>query len=204
MGGKLEYAVSGQNGKLYVNGEERHEIVRIDTKTNLADAHWPMTSCLSPHGLAIDTHTHRLFSSCANSVMVVVNADSGATVATLPIGKGTDAAAFDPKRKRIFSSNGQDGSLTVIQEKDAETFVVLDTIKTAVSGRTMGIDPHSGRLFIAAADIAATAAPAPASATAVPTAQPLSPAVVGATVPPRVRVPVVPGSLKLLFLDPVH
>lgn len=198
-GGKLEYAVAGDNGKLYVNGEEKHEIVRIDTKRNQADAHWPMTSCLSPHGLAIDTHTHRLFSSCANSVMVVVDTDSGATVATLPIGRGTDAAAFDPKRKRAFSSNGQDGTLTVIQEKDANTFVVLDTIKTAVTGRTMGIDPSSGRLFVAAADIDANATTAPPSSAA----QPGAPPTVAAAGRPRRGPPIAPGSLKLLFLDAV-
>jgi DNA-binding beta-propeller fold protein YncE len=47
---------------------------------------------------------------------VVVDLNSGATVARLPIGSGTDAAAFDPKRKLIFSSNGRDGTLSIIRE----------------------------------------------------------------------------------------
>ena len=75
------------------------------------------------HGLAIDPEAHRLFSSCENNVLVVVNADTGGTVATLPIGTRSDAAAFDPKRKLIFSSNG-DGTLSVIEEKNANTFVM--------------------------------------------------------------------------------
>jgi hypothetical protein len=134
-----------------------------------------------------------LFSSCANGVMLVVNAQSGAVVTSLPIGRGTDAAAFDPKRKRAFSSNGRDGSLTVIQEKDANTFEVIDTVQTAVTGRTMGIDPQSGRIFIAAADLDPRAP--------TPTEQP---PVAGAPArPPRPRIPIVAGSLKLLFLDPV-
>jgi YVTN family beta-propeller protein len=202
LGGKLEYAVSGNNGKLYVNGEEKREIVRVDTKTNLADAHWPIPACESPHGLAIDTESHRLFSSCVNRVMVVVNADTGAVVATLPIGKGTDAAAFDAKRKLAFSSNGQDGSLSVIQEKGPNTFEVVNTIKTAVSGRTMDVDPQTGRIFIAAADVD-THAPAPAPAPAAPPAAPPSVPIGTPAGPPRGRLPIVPGSLKLLFLDPV-
>src|SRR5262249_26710467 len=114
-GGGLEYAVSGNNGKLYVDGAENKEVVRIDTATNKVDAHWPIPGCTSPHGLAMDTRASRLFVSCVNQVLTVVNARSGAVVATLPIGAGTDGAAFDPMRKLVFSSNF-DGTISVIRE----------------------------------------------------------------------------------------
>jgi len=182
-GGKLEYAVTGDNGKLYANGEAKKEIVRVDTATNKVDAHWPMPGCTSPHGLAMDEATHRLFSSCLNGVLTVMNADNGAVVATLPIGQGTDGVAFDPKRKLIFSSNN-DGTLSVIQEKDSQTFVSLGSIKTAVTGKNMGIDPDTGRLFLAVADVDPDAPPEPGG---------------------RNRHPaVLPGTLKLLFLDPAY
>ncbi len=156
-GGGLEYAQPGDDGKIYVNGAEKKEIVRIDVKTNTVDAHWPIPGCTSPHGLAVDTSAHRLFVTCVNKVMTVVDATNGSVVATLPIGQGTDAAAFDPVRKRAFSSNG-DGTLTVVAEKGPNTFAVAETAATRVTGRTMGIDPVSGRLFIAAADTDANAA----------------------------------------------
>jgi YVTN family beta-propeller protein len=178
-GAKLESGVSGENGNIYINGEAAKEIVRIDTATNKVDAHWPMPNCTSPHGLAIDRKTHRLFSSCANSVLSVVNADTGVVVVTLPIGLGTDGAAFDPKRKLVFSSNGKDGTLSIIEERDADTFVSLGSIKTAITGRTMSIDPETGRLYIAAGDI-----------------DPAAPVV------PGKRPTLLPGSLKLIFLDP--
>jgi hypothetical protein len=184
-GGKLEFAVPGNNGRLYVNGAGKKEVLSIDTRTNHVDARWPVPECTSPHGLAIDSDTHRLFVSCINNLLVVVDSEAGAVVARVPIGSGTDAAAFDPKRKLIFSSNGRDGTLSIIQEKDAQTFVSLGSIKTVVSARTMSIDPATGRIYLAAAEID-THAPAPA------------PAQGGA---PR-RPPLVPGSLKLLFLDP--
>ncbi len=119
-GGGLEYAVSGDNGKLYVNGAENKEIVRVNTATNQVDAHWPIPGCTSPHGLAIDTASHRLFVSCVNAVMTVVNADTGAVLATLPIGKGTDGAAFDPKRKLAFSSNYEGNSYGGPRNQPAE------------------------------------------------------------------------------------
>jgi YVTN family beta-propeller protein len=103
-GGGLEFGDTGNNGKFYVDGTEKNEIVRVDTATNVADAHWPMPTCVKPHGLAIDREHHRLFASCSNKVMVVMNADSGVVMATLPIGEGTDFASFDPQRGFAFQS----------------------------------------------------------------------------------------------------
>ena len=180
-GGGLEYAVSGENGKLYVDGAENKEIVRIDTATNKVDAHWAMPGCTSPHGLAIDLAAHRLFASCANAVLTVVNADTGAAIATLPIGHGTDGATFDPVRKLIFASN-YDGTLSVFHEDDPQSFSALGSIHTAVTGKTMAIDPQTGRLFVAVGDV-----------------DPKAPIPLGHIGRPKP----LPGSLKILFLDPV-
>jgi YVTN family beta-propeller protein len=196
VGSRLEFAVAGNDGKLYINDAEKNAIVRIDTHTNQIDARWPMAGCERPHGLAIDSQSHRLFSTCPNQIMEVVSTDDGKVVATLPIGKGTDAAAFDPKRKRAFSSNGQDGTLTVIQENDPNSFTVIDTIATAVTGRTMAVDPQTGRIFIAAAEISASPSPPVSAATTGGTAA-------ASVLAPRRRQPIVPGSLKLLILDPL-
>lgn len=176
-GGKLEYAVADGRGALFVAGEENRDVVRIDTRTNTVTAHWPIADCASPHGAAIDAASHRLFVSCVNERLVVVDTDTGKEVASAPIGRGTDAAAFDSRRKLVFSSNGLDGTLSVIREKTPDTYVPVATIKTAASGRTMAVDPETGRIYIAAADTD----PSPT-----PGGRPI----------PR------PGTLKLLFLDP--
>jgi YVTN family beta-propeller protein len=184
LGGGLEFPVADGLGKVYVNGEEKRELVRIDAATSAVDAHWPIPDCESAHGLAMDTVTRRLFVSCANRLLTVVDADSGAVVAKLPIGRGTDGAAFDPQRKLIFSSNGADGTISVIRENSPQSFTALEDIQTAVTGRTMSIDPATGRLYVAAASIdpAAPVAPGPNGRPGRP--KPL------------------PGSLKVFFLDP--
>lgn len=151
IGGDLEYAVPGDNGELYVNGVTHHEIFRINTATNRVDAIWPMPQCKDPHGLAIDTVTHRLFASCENQRLIVVDSAGGAVVATVPIGRGTDADRFDPRSRLIFSSNGFDGTLSIIREVNADTFVPVATVNTALSARTMGIDPATGRVYLVAA-----------------------------------------------------
>jgi DNA-binding beta-propeller fold protein YncE len=187
---RLEYAVAGGNGKVYVNGVSTSKIFRIDTATNQVDAAWPIPECTSPHGLAIDTRTHRLFSSCENGRMMVVNADTGAVVANLPIGRGTDAAAFDPVHELAFSSNGRDGTVSVIREVNADTFVPAATVKTESTARTMSVDPQTGRLYLVAATVDAKAMTAFLAA-------------MRNHQRPH-RFPFVHGSVRLLFLDPVR
>lgn len=183
VGAGLEPGVADGKGALFINGVQNHEIIKINARTNKIEAHWGMPACEKPHGLAIDPESRRLFATCANKILVVVNADNGANIATVPIGSFSDGAAFDPKRKLIFSSNG-DGTLSIIREKDAQTFVSVATIDTAPGARTIAINPSTGRLFLVAAEIAKSEPPASPGR--------------------RPRLTYVPNSLKLLYFDPVN
>jgi DNA-binding beta-propeller fold protein YncE len=176
-GEKMEYAAADDRGTIYVAGEANSDIIRIDARTNTVTARWPTPDCTSPHGLAIDKAAHRLFMGCINKMLMVVDADNGHVIAELPIGKGNDAVAVDPVRKRVFSSNGGDGTISVYQQTAPDTYAALDPIVTAISGRTMSIDPVSGRLFVAVADTDPNPVPGKR---------------------PIVR----PGTLRLLFIDP--
>jgi DNA-binding beta-propeller fold protein YncE len=152
VGEKMEYATSDDSGFVYVAGVEKNDLLKIDARTNAVVARWPTPDCARPHGLAIDKIGRRLFMGCVNSRMMVVDADDGRVVAKLPIGRGSDAIAYDPKRKRVFSPNGVDGTLTVYQQNSSDGYQPLETIPTVVSGRTMAVDPTSGRLFIVSAE----------------------------------------------------
>jgi DNA-binding beta-propeller fold protein YncE len=151
-GEKLEYAVADDHGSIYVAGEANGDVLKIDARSNRIVGRWPTPGCTSPHGLAIDTREHRAFMGCINGVLMVVDTMSGRNVATLPIGKGSDAVAFDPVRKRVFSSNGGDGTITVYQQVSPDRYTPLAPIPTVVSARTMSVDPKTGRLFVAGAD----------------------------------------------------
>ncbi len=152
VGSGLEAATVDGSGHLYVDGADAHDMVEVDTRTNTVTAHWPMPDCQRPHGIAVDAANRRIFATCVNKQMTILDADSGKVVATMPIGAYSDGAAFDPVRKRALSSNG-DGTLSVIQEVDPDHFTALDPVKTVPSGRTIAIDPASGLVFIPAADI---------------------------------------------------
>jgi DNA-binding beta-propeller fold protein YncE len=158
LGGAPEFLVADDAGSLFVNINDKNEIVKIDTKTDAITARWPVAPCVGPTGLAIDAQSHRLFSSCENATMMVVDSDTGKIIATLPIGKGTDAAGFDPARKLAFSSN-RDGTLTVIQEADPDHFTVLGNVATEPGARTMAIDPSTGDVFLVTARVQSAGAP---------------------------------------------
>jgi DNA-binding beta-propeller fold protein YncE len=152
VGAELEAAVADGSGKLFVDGVEDHDMIVIDTRSNSVLKHFPMPACERPHGIAIDPKTHRVFATCANKVMVVLDADTGRNITTLPIGAMNDGAVFDPVRKRVISANGE-GTLTIVAEKDADHFDVIATVPTLRSARTIAIDAATGRLFLPAADV---------------------------------------------------
>ena len=152
LGGQPEFLIGDGAGHIFVNMESTREVVNVDAKTLAVVARYPIPDCESPHGIAIDRATRRLFTSCINERLVVLDADSGKLLTTLPIGKFSDAAAFDPTRKRVFSSNGE-GTLTVIAENGPNDFTVIDNVPTAKGARTMAVDPDSGRLYVVSADI---------------------------------------------------
>jgi len=149
--GKPEFAVADGKGHIYNNLEDKSELLEIDA-ANLKILHrWPLAPCESPSGLAMDLERRRLFSGCENKLMAVTDAETGKVVATLPIGEGVDATAFDPETSLAFSSNGE-GTLTVIHEDSAGKFTVVDTVPTRKSARTMGLDVKTHNIFLSAAD----------------------------------------------------
>ena len=179
--GSLEFAASDGHGNLFVNLAEAGGIARIDIATNKVTARWRLAGCVSPHGMAYDDATRRLFTSCENGALKVIDANDGHVVASLRIGKGSDSVAVDPKRRLVFSANAS-GTLSVIAIHDADHFTAETPLHTPKGARTMAVDPATGRIFLASATAA------------------------GTTPPPKqgghARTHFVPGSLKLLMFDP--
>ncbi len=151
LGGKPEFAVSDGQGSVFVNIEDKSELVQFDPQKLVVVHRWPMAPCEEPSGLAMDLKSRRLFAGCGNKLMAVINADSGKVVATVPIGDGVDANGFDPATNFAFASNGQ-GTLTVVHEDSPDKSTVVEDVPTKRSARTMGLDLKSHAIFLPAAD----------------------------------------------------
>jgi YVTN family beta-propeller protein len=150
LGGKPEFAVSAGDGMLYANLEDKASIAEIDAKALKVVREWPMAPCTSPTGLAIDRRHHRLFTGCRNRVMAISDASQGRLLATVPIGAGVDANAYDPGTAFAFSSNG-DGTLTVVSEEAPGKFGVAETVPTMTGARTMALDASTHMLYLVGA-----------------------------------------------------
>ena len=178
--GRPEFAVADEQGSIFVNIEDRDSIVGIDVATSKVKAVWPLAGCAGPAGLAIDVEHHRLFVSCGNRTLVVVDATSGAIVARLAIGAGSDAVAFDVERSLIVSSN-RDGTLSVIRQDDADHYSPRATIATRAGARTVALDPSTHRAYLVTSDF-----------------EPLSTPASGAA---RQRRTAIPGTFAVLWVD---
>jgi YVTN family beta-propeller protein len=181
LDGKPEFPVSDGKGNVYANVEDKSEIVRLDPQTLTVKQTWPLSPCEEPSGLAIDVAARRLFSVCSNQKMAVVNADSGKVVATVPIGQGPDAAAYDAGSKLVFSSNGE-GTLTIVRQEGPDKYSVLGNVPTEKSARTMALDARTHKLYLSAAQMGATSAATKEN--------------------PHPRPAILPGSFHVLIVSP--
>jgi len=167
LGGKPEFAVSNGEGEIFVNLEDKSELLALDPKDLKVKSGWPLAPCESPSGLAMDKKNRRLFAGCDNKMMAVVNADTGKVITTLPIGDGVDADGFDPDNQLAFASCGE-GVLTVVKEEAPDKFSVVQNVKTERGARTMALDPKTHYVYL----VTAKFGPSPAATTAQPHPRP--------------------------------
>jgi DNA-binding beta-propeller fold protein YncE len=159
--GDGEGSVSSSEGLVYVNLEDTSEVVAFDPKTLEVKHRFPIDGGKAPTGLAMDRKNNRLFIACHNQVLVVMDATNGRTIASLPIGKGPDAAGFNAKEGMIFVSNS-DGTLNVIHEESPDKYEAVQTLSTQASAKTMAFDDRTGKIFLPAAEVVVVPAIDPA------------------------------------------
>jgi len=160
LGGNPEFAVADGLGRIYVNLESTSEVLTLDTSSLSVQARSPLAPCSEPTGMAMDRQQQLLFIGCRNRMMAVVDANSGQIKASLSIGGGVDAIAFDPATKLAFSSNGE-GTLTVVHEDSKDKFSVVDSVVTQRGARTMALDLKTHNVFLATARFGPTPTPTP-------------------------------------------
>ncbi len=182
LGGKPEFAASDGKGKIYVNIEDKSELVEFDAEKLKIKKRWKLAPCEEPTGLSIDREHHRLFVGCGNKMMAVVNGDNGKVITTLPIGEGVDATAFDPETKLAFASCGRDAVLTIVHQDSPDKYSVAQNVQTERGARTMALDPITHKVYLVTAQFGP-----PPSATADN---------------PHPRPSIVPGTFELIVVGP--
>jgi DNA-binding beta-propeller fold protein YncE len=160
LGGAPEQGVTDGKGRLYIDIEDKNNVAVVDAKTMQVTAHYDLGDNKTPAGLAFDAKNHVLFVECRNpAVSVIMNAQDGKIITTLPIGAGVDGAEFNPKTMEAFSSQG-DGTLTVIKENGPTSFEVEQNVKTMPSAKTMTIDRKTNHVLLIGAEFGPATPPA--------------------------------------------
>jgi len=159
LGGGPEFAVADGNGTVYVNLEDKSELVAIDSRTLKIKSRWPLAPAGAPTALAMDVQHHRLFSAGRNpQMLVVLDSDSGKVLQSFSISAGVDAAAYEPETGLIFVST-REGMVHIFHEDSPDKFSEAETIKTEYGAKTMGLDTKTHNLFVDTADFGPAPAP---------------------------------------------
>jgi DNA-binding beta-propeller fold protein YncE len=172
LGGAPEQAQSDGAGHLYVDLEDKDQVAVVDVKTVQVTAKYDLQGKGGgPGGLGLDAKNHILFAMCHNpATCVVLNANDGKILATLPIGNGTDGGGFNPATMEAWSSGGRDGTLTIIKENSPTSFAVEQTVQTKSGARTSTLDTKNNQIILITVERAPQTNAPPALATATPAA----------------------------------
>ena len=153
LGGGPEFAVADGKGLMYNNLEDKSSVNIIDTKLLKVIKNYPLSPCGGPTGIALDTKNQRVFTVCReNKGMSVVDIQTGKVIATLPIGQGVDAVAYDPETHLIFCSNG-DATTTIIKQNSADSYSVVQTLNTQTRAKTLALDTKTHKIYLSVADM---------------------------------------------------
>jgi YVTN family beta-propeller protein len=159
LGGAPEFAVADGRGTVYVNLEDKNEVVAIDSRALTIKSRWPVAPAGRPTALAMDIKRQRLFSAGRNpQLLVVMDADSGKIIQSFPISAGVDAAAYEPETGMIFAST-REGMVHIFHEDSPDKFSEVETVKTEFGAKTMGLDTKTHKLFVDTAEFGPPATP---------------------------------------------
>jgi hypothetical protein len=152
MGGAPEFAVADGKGTVFNNIEDKNELVVIDSRTLTINARWPVAPAGRPTALAIEREHRRLFSAGRKpQMLVMVDADTGKILQSLPISAGADAAVFEDATGLLFVST-REGMVHIFHEDSPANLNEVATLRTEYGAKTMALDPRTHNLYLSTAE----------------------------------------------------
>jgi len=181
LGGRTEHTALDESGHLFLNMQDRHTLLKLDSQSLKVLNTWPLAPCEQPSSMDIDRAHERVFIGCRSGVMTVVDGNTGRIVTTQPIGKGVDATEFDATRALVYFSSG-DGTMALFHQDTPDKYTLLEGVKTQTGARTMAVDRKTGNVFLSIAEFGPRPDPTPAN--------------------PQPRPPMLPGTFSVLVMAP--
>jgi hypothetical protein len=135
--------------RIFVNLPNAGHIAVVDRQTGTVIEKIPMKEASRNFPMALDEADHRLFIGCRTPAkLLVLDTETGKTVASADIVGDTDDLFYDAATKRIYVSGGE-GRVTVISQTSADTYNVAGQVATAPGARTSFFVPATETLYVA-------------------------------------------------------
>jgi DNA-binding beta-propeller fold protein YncE len=142
------FQLESKRPRLYMNTVDPTNLVVVDTDKNEVLHRYPLKLADRAYPMALDEAHHRIFLGCRNKPsVVIVDSETGKEVAGIEIPADIDDLFYDAKHKRLYVSCGA-GFLTVLGQRDADHYQVVETIPTVKLARTCFFDPTGERLYL--------------------------------------------------------
>jgi DNA-binding beta-propeller fold protein YncE len=154
-----EAAAADGKGSIFQDYEDKGQVIEYDGKALTIKNKWPTPGCDAPVAMAMDKANRRLYIGCrgkgptAPGVMIVMNADNGKIVASLPIGIGVDGDVFDPETGNVYAAcrdggDGKSGATYVFHADSPDKISLVATVKTIYGARTIALDSKTHHVFL--------------------------------------------------------
>lgn len=150
VGGALEEVVADGTGRAFVAIEDKNEVVELDLKAKTVAKRLKIEGCDGPTGMVYAPDAHALVAACDGKA-AVIDAQTLKLEKLLAIGKGPDAALYDPARRAVIIPCGQSGVIAVIAAGAPGKLAVVGTYPTEKGARTGALDPKTGNVYLPAA-----------------------------------------------------
>lgn len=153
-----EAAAADGKGSIFQDYEDKGQVIEYDAMKLTIKNKWPTPGCEAPVGMAMDRANRRLYIGCRGKgptgpgVLIVMNADNGKIVASMPIGIGVDGDVFDPETGNVYatcrdSGDGKTGATYIFHADSPDKLSLVATVKTIYGARTVALDSKTHHVF---------------------------------------------------------
>jgi hypothetical protein len=143
-------AIEQTGPHLYINVTDKNYLAVINKQSGKVEQQWKIKEAEQNAPLAMDEKHHRLFVVTRKpGMLVVLNADSGATVAAFKAPERTDQVTWDAGNRRVYVTGGE-GYISVIEQDDADHYREAARITSMAGAKTAILDADRKHLWVAA------------------------------------------------------
>ncbi len=149
IGQAINRSLVGQDNRIFINVPDSNSIIVANNQKDSILTTWSIPNAQNNFPMALDEYHHRLFVGTRDpSKLIVFDIGSGRIVSSLDIAQHPDDIFYDALNKRIYVSCGE-GFINIIQQKDADNYMSIESIPTAKGARTSLFIPELDRFYLA-------------------------------------------------------